>query len=474
MPAFLGGARVEPAANANRHEVIAPTGVRVAVPLLDGALVGRILDQDRHGLAEVPLQEIVSFLDRVGRLWKSQEFARRRIYIRQLQQLAGFSAKMAETEADIIGVVLTSHSRMYDIIAADLGSALLLDQWVPREECQVRALPRGLAVHLLSGNVPIAAVLSIVRGLVTKNLCVVKPATDDLVTPVNLALSFLEVDEAHPVTRALTVAYWPQAHPGGELVTRSADAVCVWGGADAVGWARSVARPDAGFVAFGPKRSIALVGPGADTDSVASALAHDICHYDQRGCFSTQHVFVDRTCADGLVKRLEGALDEYARMLPAGRWSIDDAGSVTLARREERFLGAEVRGGGLDWTIVVCRPEPIWFHPLGRTVYVHPVESISECYGFVGPEVQTVAVAPWELSLAHRDALARLGVSRIVEVGLSNVFRPGGPHDGVYPLQQLVRFVAHESPASVYGKSLVARLDQTEIIRGGRYTDLML
>ncbi|HET8659268.1 MAG TPA: acyl-CoA reductase [Micromonosporaceae bacterium] len=453
----------------------APTGVPVAVPLLDGAFVRRILDQDRHILAGVPLQEIVSFLDRVGRLWKSQEFARRRIYVRQLQQLAGLSAKMAETEADIIGVVLTSHARMYDIIAADLGSARVLDDWVPREECHVRALPRGLAVHLLSGNVPIASVMSIVRGLVTKNLCVVKPATGDLVTPVNLALSFLEVDEAHPVTRALTVAYWPQGHPGGELVTRSADAVCVWGGAGAVSWARGAARPDAGFVAFGPKRSVALVGPGADTGLVASALAHDICHYDQRGCFSVQQVFVDRASVGRLVERLEQALDEYARILPTGRWSIDDVGSVTLARSEERFLGAEVRSAeGLDWTVVVCPPEPIWFHPLGRTVYVHPVESLSECYGFIGPEVQTVAVAPWECSLAHRDALARLGVSRIVEVGLSNVFRPGGPHDGVYPLQQLVRFVAHESPASVYGKSLVARLDQTEIIRGGRYTDLML
>src|SRR4051795_13311870 len=90
VPAVVAGQRV----SAPRESVLtvrAPSGVEVSFPAFDGDLLHQLVSQDRHLLVDVPLQEILSFLNRVGKNWKSDEYSRRRIYIRQLQDLLGYS-----------------------------------------------------------------------------------------------------------------------------------------------------------------------------------------------------------------------------------------------------------------------------------------------------------------------------------------------------------------------------------------------
>jgi long-chain-fatty-acyl-CoA reductase len=77
-----------------------------------------------------------------------------------------------------------------------------------------------------------------------------------------------------------------------------------------------------------------------------------------------------------------------------------------------------------------------------------------------------------DFAAAHRDALGLAGVSRFVELGLSNFFRVGGTHDGIRPLQHLIRFVSAEVPARIYSKGMVLKLDQTNFIENRRFKDL--
>ena len=179
-------------------------------------------------LATTPTQEIIGFLHRVGRLWESDEYVRRRVYVRQMQQLLGYSEQMAVVEADLIAATLRGSSRLWDTLEVELGSRFVLDRWERREDCETRALPKGTVVHVLSGNVPIAGVLSILRSLITKNRTWVKLASGDPVTPTQLALSFLDADPEHPVSRALRTLYWPNDSAEGAALLRAADGVCVW------------------------------------------------------------------------------------------------------------------------------------------------------------------------------------------------------------------------------------------------------
>lgn len=472
IPFVIGGRRVESARNAG-VVVQAPSGAHCVFPEFDKDALAQVESSDRELLVDVPLQEILSFLNRVGKNWKSDEYTRRRLYVGQLRDLLGYSEKAANAEADRIGILLSAHARMYDVVAAELGSRFVLDDWVAREEAWVRAYPRGLSVHILPGNVPLSGVISIVRALVTKNLCVAKAATGDPVTPVTLALSFLDVDPEHPVSRATSAVYWRQSDQAAAQLVSQADSVCAWGGQEAIHWARRHAGDETSVLLFGPKRSLALVGRAADMRAAARGIAHDVVLYDQRACFSTQRVFVEGD-AEQFLAALQDSLDEHCWLMGPASQSDDELARVQLARLEEIFHGAVLESGE-HWTLVVQRcPQDGGEHPLGRVLYVHPVDSLKEAYPYIGRDVQTVSVAPWSMLSQHRDALARRGASRLVEPGLSNLFRIGATHDAVNPLQALVRMVAVEAPAAVYGKGMVVAVNQTELLKAGNLKDLVL
>jgi long-chain-fatty-acyl-CoA reductase len=292
---------------------------------------------------------------------------------------------------------------------------------------------------------------------------------------VALALSFMDVDPEHPVCRALSVVHWRGGTEGEtELrLLRGADVVCAWGGIEAIAWAARNAPAAVEVVKFGPRRSLAVVGASADLDRAARGLAHDVSMYDQRACFSVQHVFVEPPL-EAFVDRLAHALALYQDILPRGLHDFDDRAGVSLSLAEAAVLGADVRRGpGAAWAIVTDAEPTIDEHPLGRTIYVHPIRSTREVAAFVTPSIQTIAVAPWRVAGEIREACARRGASRFVELGMNNVFRTGGTHDGMYPMQRLVRIVSTESPASVHVKGITVPIDQTMFLEEDRFVEFI-
>jgi long-chain-fatty-acyl-CoA reductase len=474
LPFFVAGRRWD--ASGPTLDLPMPTGDPVRLPQLTDRVVDAIVALDRWSLASTPLHEIVAFLANVGHNWKATEYARRRLYVRQLVRHLGYSEKMAEAEANWIALLLSSHYRIYDTLAAELGSWHLVDGWVEREEALVRAWPHGRSLHVLPGNVPLSGVASLVRALVTKNTCVLKASSDDPITPVSLALSFADVDPEHPVCRAVSVVHWPGRggdSPQARRLARDADVVCAWGGEEAIGWAVRNARPEAEVLKFGPRRSLAVVGRGAPLERTARALAHDVCMYDQRACFSMQHAFVEEPASD-FICELERAFEGYAKLLPRGVHDFDEQGAWSLSELEAHFSGADVRSSpDRAWSIVVSAPSEMGQHPLGRTLYVHPVADAAEAAAAIGPDVQTVAVAPYTLAARLRDVCAARGAARLVEIGMNNVFRVGGAHDGVFPLQRLVRFVSAELPASERVKGITVPIDQTTFLENDRFVEFI-
>jgi long-chain-fatty-acyl-CoA reductase len=469
QPLTIWGHRVTPA----RTVDVTATGGGVArLGRLDDAMAQRLVSVDRNALAGTPTQDIVAFLARCGALWKSDEYARRRLFTRQLCQVMGYSPELAEAEADMIASILSAHWRLHDALGVELPSPHVMDRWVAREDCEIRAFPRGLVVHLLPGNVPLSSVVSLLRAILTRNLSVAKVAGGDPVTALALALSFLDVDAGHPVARSVSVVYWPKDDPLGASVVGAADAVCVWGGEPAIRWAQRHAAPEAARVVYGPKRSLAVVGREADLEQAATGLAHDVCAYEQRACFSIHQAFVEEP-AGPFLETLHRALTRYDRLLPRSAYSPDELAAGALERAAQGFMGSEVRTAG-TWTTITCRPDRVRALCGVRTVFVHPVARLDEALAWLGQDVQTVAAAPWSALLGLRDEMARRGVSRFVELGLSNLFRLGGTHDAMQPMSGLVRLVATESPSGVHGKGMVLPLDQTRLLEHRQLKDLIL
>lgn len=452
-------------------ELRGAAGQRLVLPVVDDEVADAIIGQPADLLVDVPLHEIVAFLTNVGRNWKDSEYSRRRLYIRHLVDWLGYSEKMAELEANWIAMLLASSFRMVDAVEAELGSAAIVDRWIPHHEADLRAFPIGRVLHVLAGNVPLSGVVSVLRALLTKNVSVVKASSTDPVTPISLALSFLDVDPEHPVARALNVVHWKGGDhsPAVDAVVGAADGICLWGGVDAVAWATAHARPDVELIVFGPRRSVAVIGAEADVEEAARALAHDVCAYDQRACFSMQEALVEGDPAR-LHEPLTEALSNYETILPRGQHGFDELARASLSHAMHAFAGADVLRGA-DWAVV--SGPMAGGHPLGRTIFVSGVKSLDEVAERVDRAVQTVAVHPWSVASVIRDAVARRGVTRLVELGLSNLFRVGTAHDGMFPLQRLVRLAATEAPSRVHVKGIVVPIDQTKFLEEERFLEFV-
>lgn len=451
-----------------------PTGRQLSIPVVDNSFAADILKQ-RYELSHLKIGEILAFINNAGQNWKRPDYIQRTRYERNLRNYLGYSAEAARNEANWIALLLCSTHRLYDVLSCELGAWQMVDGWVHREEAMVTASPRGTVLHLLPGNVPLSCIVSLLRGLITKNASILKVSSADPFTANALLASFLEIDPSHPIPRSISIAYWqPETDGVAEQIAAGVDAIVAWGGDDAVAWARRRCSPRAEVIAFGPRHSFTIIGPGADLAKAARGAAFDSALYDQRACFSTREIFVHASIADSFENEFVAAQADLDRILPPSDAGMDEMANRTLSRKHEEFLGAKLSPSASGSCTIVGAPRCSRLeHCLGRTVYLTVFDDIAEVLAEVDSTVQTVGIAPREYAEAIRDRLVYAGITRLVEPGLHNVFRPGGSHDAMYPLQRLVRFVSHEASSDQLTKGINIRIDQTEFVEHDRFLEFI-
>src|SRR6185503_17529695 len=160
----------------------------------------------------------------------------------------------------------------------------------------VRATGPRLAVHILSGNVPLVWLPSVLACVLMRTPCLLKPAQDD---PLTAALFVATLVRRLPALAAgLAVLPWAGGDTALETaVLREADAVIVYGGGESVAALARLISPEARLAAHGPRLAVAAVGremsgPGR-IEPVAMAAARDALLYDGRGCLSLPMVYLE-------------------------------------------------------------------------------------------------------------------------------------------------------------------------------------
>lgn len=442
LPIIVEGEILHATGDDDLVELPYANGHVVRMPKLRDEHVERILSR-RDRWHDVPLSEVSNYITKAGVAWSNPNHPRRVEAIDRAVRITGYSRPMLERDGWTIGKHLSFRSNLYDLLDAELGDHRMMDEWVRRDVARVRAFPKGRVLHVLVGNVPMAGIYSIVRSVLTKNQTVVKLPARDPVTCLAFAQTLIEENGPdHPLSQSLTVAYWDRNQPLGDRMVGASDLVCAWGQGSSMESVKRRLPAGVSFLEFGPKRSFALIfTDDADVDKAAMRVAHDVAMYDQEACFSPQRVFVIGEL-DPFLTKLEGWLGHQAHFLPKGEPSPDVDSHVVRTRLEATFRGWDVRAsdeGG--WTIIVCDPSAeLVEHPLGRTIFVHRVQSVDELVPFVDDETQTISVYPLDRRGERvGDLLCRHGAVRICETGLVSHPRQGFTHDGAYPLQQFVR-----------------------------------
>ena len=156
------------------------------------------------------------------------------------------------------------------IVDGELGGADILDGWRAITDpggrrAQYRAFPPRL-VHILAGNAPGVAAISIIRGALTKGINLLKLPSNDLYTATAILRTMAEVAPGHPVTESFSAVYWKG---GDENVEKHLlrpiffDKLVAWGGEGSLRSAKKYVGPGFELVAFDPKTSISMIGKEA-------------------------------------------------------------------------------------------------------------------------------------------------------------------------------------------------------------------
>lgn len=408
-------------------------------------------------LGQRPVATIVTAVDAAAGRLLDPEDPIRRDADRLLRAATGYSEAMTALVIERMAADWRAGPTRR-LLRAELGDAAVLDGFVSvGDDRQVRAYGPRLAFHVFAGNVPGVAVTSLVRTLLVKTPSLGKLGSGEPILPVLFARALDSVDPA--LARALAVTYWPGGTSGVERpLLEAADAVIIYGGAEAVSSIRSLAPDHSRLLTHGPRFSVGLVSREALTDDPALPVhvARAVATFDQQGCVSPHAIWVEDP-EGGADRFADAVADAFRRLeteLPRGHITPPEAARIQQERGaaalrshdgSTRLLASE----GTDWTVVLDRDITLRPSCLNRFVRIHPAHELEQAIDALTPtghQLQSVAIAaPAErrAALAHR--LATIGATRITSFDRIPWPPPDWHHDGRGPLTELLRWVDLET-----------------------------
>jgi len=450
LPVFANGRRYACEDLPESQTLEYECGLRVRIPCIGEDVfceITRRREELLEDLIRLTIDDVAEFFSDFAKLWMDPKYEVRLQAEERAARLTGYARHMIAMDYSLLGEALTHRGYTCDFVESELGNERAMDEWAHLHSSYIRAYPAGVVLHNMVGNMPLANSFSIIWGCLTRNINIAKIPVRDPVTPLALAETFHRVDPGHPLTKSLTVAYWPHESPLADAAYRVANVVCSWGGTAALKRVKEKVPAGVQLVDFGPKWSLAVIDlDRCDPEMAARRMAADVSFYDQEACLSPQRLFI-KGPLDKWIEPLKRHLDTASGCIPKECWNRDALAHCAITKLEAMYRGWRVYSGK-DWTLmVVSDPAAVKEHPLGRTLFIHPVERISDVARYLTPQTQVVSCLPWELGVEHREEWAAAGAVRVVELGMSRRPQPGAVHDGLRPLTRLVRWVSHEEGA---------------------------
>jgi hypothetical protein len=435
-----------------------PQRLLAALPLRDPSRLRDIQD--------MPFEEIVTYLEALGH---ALELARNP----HLQEALELSAQVSDMTSPLVRAsfeqlpALFTPDAVRELVDATVGIPYL-DGWVQRtmadgRTARVRAFG-ARTVHIIAGNSPLIAALTVIRNAITRSDAVIKTPSNDPLTALAIARTMSDLAPDHPITRHLSVAYWKggDSHFEQRLYKpANVEKIIAWGGFASVTHVLRYIQPGLELISLDPKRSATIIGPeafgSAETIAeVALRTATDIGALNQLGCVNARVVYVAAGTDPGAlerVNRLGDAIYDRLQRLPE-RLS-------TRAKWFDPELKAEIDGlraspdfyrvlGGADGegaVIVSQTEEPVEFHRRlsGRVANLVPIADPVDAVRDMNAYTQTVGVYPESLKETLRDILPLHGAQRLVSLGYAAHPSVALPQDAIEPVRRMVKWIVDES-----------------------------
>jgi hypothetical protein len=317
-------------------------------------------------------------------------------------------------------------------------------------------------VHIIAGNVPNVAAMSIMRNAVIRSDMIVKTPSNDPLTAAAVARTMIDMAPDHPITKHLSVVYWK----GGDTRVEEAlytpahvDKIVAWGGLASITHISKYIQPGIDLITLDPKLSSTIIGKEAFASDatmreVAARAAVDVGHRNQEACHNARVVYIQTgTDKEGLRKanRFAQYLYDSIQALPPHISGPAVAPDPALAEEVDALKMSigyyEVVGGGPTGAVIVSQmDEPVDFARLlgNRVANLVPFDSLETPIRSTNAYTQTIGIYPDSLRTELRDRLALHGAQRLVSLGYAGRFANIGPHDGIEPLRRMCKWIVDE------------------------------
>lgn len=343
----------------------------------------------------------------------------------------------------------------------------VLEGWVERKlfdgrKVSVRAFG-ARSLHIIAGNSPMIAGLSILRNFLTRGDAIIKSPSNDPFTALAIARTMVDMAPTHPLTKHLSVAYWKGGDESLEqhlYQPHNIEKILAWGGLASVKHVTKYVQPGLELISLDPKRSVSIIGPEAFAsedvlDEVALRLATDIGAMNQEGCINARVIYVlSGTDDDGLARLNRLAEKTYQAMTslpeaistPPKEMDPELRSQVKAVRLSDDYF--RVIGGEKDEGAIIASqtPEPVDFALIlaKRVANLVPIDDIGEIYPIVDAYTQTVGIYPESLKKTIRDRLSLSGAQRFVSLGYATSATLAGPQDAIETIREMCRWIICE------------------------------
>ena len=415
----------------------------------------------KDAIARMPIAYILDILDRTGQKLSDKQSTLYKDIVTTMVAQLGWSAEMVEAGLETISGILC-YDNLKARMQTDLGNIEYVDSFTyePHFKGMVKAVPHGIVAHVSAGNVFVGAVDTLVQGLITKNVNILKMSSADPVFPVLFAKVLKECDYEGTLSKSFALAPFRGGDKEVEgVLKQNADVIVVYGGKDTVEAYRQGTGFHTKIIEYGPKYSLSIMSDQSLTDDnisdVAMEMARDFTMWEQSACSSPHAVFIDSAeKAYRFAQELKKGLQHYAVAIPHSKIPINEAVEILrtreLARVDQALGDAELIIPAIDnqdWTIIIQKKCEFKVSPHHRTAYV--IISPDHCTATLdalreyGQFIQSVALLmPTDKKMNISNELTLMGADRITDIGWMTRRKHGTPHDGTRGTSELLRWVS--------------------------------
>ena len=347
------------------------------------------------------------------------------------------------------------------------GHAGHMDSFIPREDIShssLKALPRGIVSHWLSGNVPLLGMFALIQSILTKNANILKVSANESQALPVLLETFKDLKYTTPggysidgneLLKTLSVVYFDRNQTNiANTFSKNADVRIAWGGREAIESVCSLPKKyTCQDILYGPKISMMVIGKDAlDSEKSIRKLvrraATDCSVFDQYACASPHCIFIEKggqVTPKEFAEKLSMAMEKALVRLPTNLPDVGQLNKIRYKIAEYGFIGEYWHDKNFTWTVLYDEDASLDDPTYQRVVTVKAVDNIYDVINNVNEDIQTVGLAmAGDKKLDFANKIMSKGAARCPDIGFMTHF--DSPWDGIFAIDRLIRWVSLGGP----------------------------